>query len=131
MSLTPEEAQTLQLAAARAAENAYAPYSGFRVGAALLLDDGTTVTGCNVENMSYGLTICAERSALVKAVSEKGPHMKVKAVAVTNLNHAASPPCGACRQVFSEFVTPDATIIFPAESTVESSALCHTHALCL
>ena len=113
MSLTPEEAQTLQLAAARAAENAYAPYSGFRVGAALLLDDGTTVTGCNVENMSYGLTICAERSALVRAVSEKGPHVRVKAIAVTNLNHAASPPCGACRQVLSEFVTPDATIIFP------------------
>src|SRR5271163_288889 len=120
MSPTPEESLLLQLAATGAAENAYAPYSGFRVGAALLLDDGTTVTGCNVENMSYGLTICAERSALVRAVSEKGPHVKVKAVAVTNLNHAASPPCGACRQVLSEFVTPDATISFPSESGVES-----------
>jgi cytidine deaminase len=120
MSLTPEEAQALQQAATRAAENAYAPYSHFRVGAALLLDDGTTVTGCNVENISYGLTICAERSALVRAISEKGPGLRVKAVAVTNLNHAASPPCGACRQVLSEFVTEDAVICFPSESGTES-----------
>ncbi len=120
MSLTSEETQALQLAAARAAENAYAPYSGFRVGAALLLDDGTTVTGGNVENMSYGLTICAERSALVRAIAERGPEVRVQSIAVTNLNHAASPPCGACRQVLSEFVTPDATISFPTESGVES-----------
>jgi cytidine deaminase len=120
MNLTHEEAQTLQLAAARAAENAYAPYSGFRVGAALLLNDGTTVTGCNVENVSYGLTICAERSALVRAISERGPGVRVKAIAVTNLNNAASPPCGACRQVLSEFVTEDATIYFPSEAGTES-----------
>jgi cytidine deaminase len=120
MNLTHEEVEALQLAAARAAENAYAPYSGFRVGAALLFDDGTTVTGCNVENVSYGLTICAERSALVRAVSEKGPGIRVKAIAVTNLNHAASPPCGACRQVLSEFVTEDATISFPSEAGAES-----------
>ena len=120
MSLTSEETQALQLAAARAAENAYAPYSGFRVGAALLLDDGTTVTGGNVENMSYGLTICAERSALVRAIAERGPKVRVQSIAVTNLNQAPSPPCGACRQVLSEFVTPDATISFPTESGVES-----------
>jgi cytidine deaminase len=120
MSLTHEEEQALQLAAARAAENAYAPYSGFRVGAALLLDDGTTVTGCNVENMSYGLTICAERSALVRAISERGASVRVKAIAVTNLNHAASPPCGACRQVLSEFVTEGATISFPSEAGTEN-----------
>ncbi len=120
MNLNHEEAEALQLAATRAAENAYAPYSGFRVGAGLLLDDGSTVTGCNVENMSYGLTICAERSALVRAVSEKGAGIRVKAIAVTNLNHAASPPCGACRQVLSEFVTHDATISFPSEAGTES-----------
>jgi cytidine deaminase len=120
MNLTHEETQALQLAAASAAENAYAPYSRFRVGAALLLEDGSTVTGCNVENMSYGLTICAERSALVRAVSEKGAGIRVKAIAVTNLNHAASPPCGACRQVLSEFVTEDATISFPSEAGTEN-----------
>ncbi len=120
MSLTPEEAKALQAAAALAAENAYAPYSGFRVGAALLLDDGATVTGCNVENMSYGLTICAERSALVRAISERGANVRVKAIAVTNLNHAASPPCGACRQMLGEFATEDATISFPSEAGTES-----------
>src|SRR5271168_3342200 len=119
MTVTPEEAQSLQHAAARAAENAYAPYSGFRVGAALLLTDGSIVTGCNVENMSYGLTICAERSALVRAVAERGPSIRVQAIAVTNLNHGASPPCGACRQVLSEFVTEDASISFPSESGIE------------
>jgi cytidine deaminase len=119
MSPISEETQLLQRAATLAAENAYAPYSRFRVGAALLLDDGTTVTGCNVENMSYGLTICAERSALVRAISEKGPSVRVKAIAITNLNGAASPPCGACRQVLSEFVTEDAGISFPTDSGVE------------
>jgi cytidine deaminase len=95
------------------AENAYAPYSGFRVGAALQLSNGEIVTGTNVENASYGLTICAERSALVSAVSQFGPEIRVSAVAVTNLNNAASPPCGACRQMLSEFVFPDAPVMFP------------------
>jgi cytidine deaminase len=114
MTLAPEEAQALQAAATRAAEHAYAPYSKFRVGAALLLDDGTTVTGCNVENASYGLTICAERSAVASAISEKGPQIRIRAIAVDNLNGAASAPCGACRQVLSEFAHQDALIFFPA-----------------
>jgi cytidine deaminase len=114
MSLTPEELELLQHAATQAAENAYAPYSNFRVGAALLLDDGSTVTGCNVENASYGLTICAERSALVRAVSESGPEVRIRAIAVANLNGAASAPCGACRQVLSEFALDDAIVSFPA-----------------
>ena len=114
MSLTPEESQRLQHAATLAAENAYAPYSKFHVGAALLLDDGSIVTGCNVENASYGLTICAERSAIVRAISERGSKIKVVAIAVDNLNGAASAPCGACRQVLSEFATEDAIIFFPA-----------------
>jgi len=119
MSQISGETQLLQQAATQAAENAYAPYSNFRVGAALLLTDGSIVTGCNVENMSYGLTICAERSALVRAVAERGPSIRVQAIAVTNLNHGASPPCGACRQVLSEFVTEDASISFPSESGIE------------
>lgn len=82
-----------------ARELAYAPYSGFLVGAALMTKDGTVFTGCNVENTSYGLCICAERTAICKAVSEG--HQLFKAIAV-----AATPfatPCGACRQFIVEF----------------------------
>ena len=86
--------QELVNAAMAVAERAYAPYSGFRVGAALLLTNGETVTGTNVENVSYGLTICAERSALVRAVAQFGPEIRIAAVAVVNLNGAPSPPCG-------------------------------------
>jgi len=100
--------------ARRAAQHAYSPYSGFRVGAALRLTNGEIVTGTNVENVSYGLTICAERSALVRAVSQFGPDIRVEAVAVANLNAAPSPPCGACRQVLAEFILPDAPVVFPA-----------------
>ncbi|MGA9668479.1 MAG: cytidine deaminase [Terracidiphilus sp.] len=100
--------------AAKAAQNSYSPYSHFRVGAALTLTDGTVVTGTNVENVSYGLTVCAERSALFSAISQFGPDVKIAAVAVANLNNAASPPCGACRQVLAEFILPDAPVIFPA-----------------
>ena len=101
-------------AALEAARQAYAPYSGFRVGAALLLENGETVTGANVENVSYGLTICAERSALVRAVAEFGSEIRIAAVAVVNLNSAASPPCGACRQMLAEFTSPDTPVSFPA-----------------
>jgi cytidine deaminase len=110
----------LRDAAQQAAQNAYAPYSRFYVGAALLFDDGQIVTGCNVENMSYGLTSCAERNALFRAISEHGPGRKIVAIAVTNRNGAASPPCGACRQVLSEFVTPGAVITFPGDHGPET-----------
>jgi cytidine deaminase len=101
--------------ARQAAQNAYAPYSGFRVGAALRLTNGEIVTGANVENVSYGLTLCAERSALVRAVSKFGPEIRIEAAVVANLNDAPSPPCGACRQVLAEFILPDAPVIFPAD----------------
>ena len=100
--------------ARQAALHSYSPYSGFRVGAALWLTNGKVATGTNVENVSYGLTICAERSALVAAVSQFGPGIRIEAVAVANLNNAASPPCGACRQMLAEFIQPDAPVIFPA-----------------
>jgi cytidine deaminase len=109
---TPELLRQLTTRAADAAGHAYAPYSKFRVGAALLLQNGAMVTGANVENMSYGLTICAERSAVVRAVAEFGPEMRVLACAVTNLNQQASRPCGACLQVLSEFMTPASRVIF-------------------
>ena len=98
--------------ALEAAQHSYSPYSGFRVGAALRLTSGAIVTGTNVENVSYGLTICAERSALVQAVSRFGPAIRIEAVAVANLNDAPSPPCGACRQVLAEFILPDAPVLF-------------------
>ena len=121
-SITESALQSLFERAQQAAENSYSPYSGFRVGAALQLTNGEVVTGTNVENMSYGLTICAERSAVVRAVSQFGPEIRIEAVAVANLNDAPSPPCGACRQVLSEFTLPDAPVIFPFEEGVRVMA---------
>jgi homotetrameric cytidine deaminase len=118
-SFNPELGPLLDAAQA-AALNAYAPYSGFRVGAALVLSGGAIVTGANVENVSYGLTICAERAALVRAVAEHGPAIRIRAIAVANLNNAPSPPCGACRQMLAEFAEPDADVIFPANGVVRS-----------
>jgi cytidine deaminase len=89
---------------ARAAmKHAYAPYSHFRVGAAILLDDGRVFTGCNVENASYGLTICAERNAVFAAVAASARKPKIVAVAVVNHRGVPCSPCGACRQVLAEF----------------------------
>ena len=101
-------------AASKAAQHSYSPYSHFKVGAALRLANGAVVTGTNVENASYGLTICAERSALVRAVAEFGPAIRITAIAVANLNGAASPPCGACRQMLAEFTEPVAPVVFPS-----------------
>src|ERR1700748_3131232 len=85
-------------AALAVAKHSYSPYSGLKVGAALKLNNGEIVTGTNVENVSYGLTICAERAALVQAVSRFCPTVRIEAAAIANLNGGASPPCGACRQ---------------------------------
>ena len=91
--------------AARA--NAYAPYSKFLVGAAVLTDSGEIFTGCNVENASYGLTICAERTAIVKAVSSGERRIKAVSVATSG----GGTPSGACRQFISEFADPDTIVI--------------------
>ena len=112
----------LRAAAEEAALHAYAPYSKFYVGAALLFDDGDIVTGCNVENVSYGLSSCAERNALFRAISERGPGRRIRGIAVANRNSAASTPCGACRQVLAEFVMPDAVIIFPGDNGPQTMA---------
>ena len=90
-------------------EKAYVPYSNFHVGAALLTEDDTVVTGCNVENSAYGVCICAEQTAMVKAVSEG--YRKFKAIAVAGDSDGPCLPCGACRQVLSEFCGPDMPII--------------------
>ena len=98
------EIQNLINRAIEARENAYCPYSHFAVGAALLCEDGTLFEGCNIENASYGLTNCAERTAIFKAVSEG--HIKFKALAVVADTEGPCAPCGACRQVMAEFKIP-------------------------
>ncbi len=122
-SLTQEEISALRLAAEAAARNAYAPYSHFFVGAALLLHNGEIVSGANFENASYGLTICAERAAVAAAIARFGPDIRIAAVYIVNLNNAASAPCGACRQVLSEFADPDTLIYFPSQSSVDVQPL--------
>ena len=109
--------------ARQAQQNAYAPYSKFRVGAAILLDNGEIFSGCNVENASYGLTNCAERSAIFAAVSALGGEkVQLKAVAVVNDHDAPCSPCGACRQVIAEFGR-DAVIWYQGRSAVQESTI--------
>lgn len=106
--MTREHAPQLLEAARAVADHAHVPYSGFPVGAALLTEDGQVITGCNVENASFGLTVCAERVAIGKAVSEG--HRKFVAIAIWAKKAAPCTPCGACRQVLAEFA-PKLTVI--------------------
>ena len=101
----------LEQAAKKVMKNAHAPYSNFHVGAAIRLTNGKIFTGCNVENASYGMTNCAERTAIFSAVAQLGPKIEIESVAVTNDRGVACSPCGACRQVIFEF-GPDAMIYF-------------------
>jgi cytidine deaminase len=94
--------------AKNASEHAYCPYSGFSVGAAILTETEDVFTGCNVENASYGLTICAERSAVFQMVAKR--RQRIKAVVIYTPTAKPAAPCGACRQVINEF-GPDALII--------------------
>ncbi len=113
MALAPEQQERLIAAALAARERAYAPYSRFQVGAAVLTSAGEVVAGCNVENASFGLTNCAERVAIGKAVSE-GAH-EFAAIAVTGPEDALPcTPCGACRQVLYEF-GPDLCLVTSAQ----------------
>ncbi len=95
------------------AEKAYAPYSKFRVGAAILFSDGAVITGVNVENRSFGLTNCAERTAIYKAITEGRRDFKAIAIATPDAEYPVSP-CGACRQVISEFMSGEVPIVFGA-----------------
>lgn len=106
MSVKEETRQHLTQLAIEARQQAYAPYSNYLVGAALLAADGTVFTGCNVENATYGATICAERTAVVKAVSEGVREFEAIVIATAN----GGSPCGICRQVMYEFA-PDLTVI--------------------
>lgn len=97
--------------ATQAAANAHSPYSKVKVGCALVSEKGGLFTGCNVENASYGLTICAERNAIFSAVNNEGPGFRVAQLIVVALG-LEFPPCGACRQVIAEFAGPDTKIGF-------------------
>jgi cytidine deaminase len=106
--ISDQDREALVAAAGEARERAYAPYSGFQVGAALLSDDGSRFTGANVENASYGLSMCAERTAVFHAVAQGV--RRLRAVAVVASNDEPTWPCGACRQVLYEF-GPDLIVI--------------------
>ena len=98
--------------AEKARENAYAPYSHFKVGAALLTEKGEVYCGCNVENASFGETVCAERTAFLKAVSEgKSDFTKIAVVGGNEAETKSTYPCGACRQVMAEFCKQDFVIV--------------------
>ena len=84
-------------------KNAYAPYSKFQVGCVLLSENGQVYTGCNVENLSFGLTICAERAAISKAISIEGPKFRIRKAVIYTSTESPTTPCGACRQVLKEF----------------------------
>lgn len=111
----------LVFVARKAMERAHAPYSNYKVGAALICTDGTIFKGCNIENASFGLTNCAERTALFSAVSAGKTEFAAMAVATTG---KPTPfPCGACRQVLSEFCDPDFPIHVATADSYESTTL--------
>jgi cytidine deaminase len=101
MATKSETKASLRAAAMRALDNAHAPYSNFKVGAALLTRDGRVITGCNVENSAYGLAICAETLAVASAVSQG--LTEFDEIAIASDDREPTPPCGACRQVLNEF----------------------------
>ena len=120
IKIKPEYLELLK-AADLAKQNAYCQYSGFKVGAALLTKNGAVIVGCNVENASYGLTNCAERTALFKAVSEGYKPGDFEAIAVAASGEDFSP-CGACRQVINEF-GEDIIVIFEFKGEIVTSPL--------
>ena len=117
-----EDRDRLVQAAREAVHRAYAPYSRLRVGAAVLTSRGVIYSGVNVENASYGLTMCAERAAICAAVTQEGPEMLLKALAVVSSQTGPCPPCGACRQVICEF-GPDAVVIFQGPDGLEEKPI--------
>lgn len=111
-TLTKEEEKMLVDAAQTVREHSYSPYSKFKVGAAVLTRDGEIFTGTNIENASYGLTVCAERNAIFAAVSAGKRRFRALALITQKLPGLAfNSPCGACRQVMSEFMAPDTPIL--------------------
>jgi cytidine deaminase len=115
------EEAPLMKAASSAMKLAYSPYSKVKVGAAVLTEDGRIYVGCNVENASYGLSVCAERTAAFKAVSEG--HRRVRMIAVTSNMEGIAYPCGACRQVLMEFGPRMIVVLFDGKGEIERYSL--------
>ncbi len=121
--MTAAKRRRLLQAATSALTKAYAPYSGIRVGAAVLTAEGRIFSGANLENASYGLTLCAERVAVAHAAATLGGgNLRLVAVAVASHHPGPFPPCGACRQVLAEF-GPQALILYPGEEGLEERRL--------
>jgi cytidine deaminase len=114
--------ERLLRSARKVMKNAYAPFSHFKVGAAILTSKGHIFVGCNVENSSYGMTNCAERTAIFSAIAKDGPDLEIVAVAVASGQAGACSPCGACRQVIYEF-GPQATVIYPGAKGPKESLI--------
>jgi cytidine deaminase len=122
-SLPPDLRDRLVAAACKVRQRAYAPYSQFSVGAAILSEDGRIFTGVNIENASYGLTVCAERTAVGTMVSEGGQRIRALAVCTEN----GVTPCGACRQVLNEFVAQDDDVpvwMVDGQGNIRETTLC-------
>lgn len=118
--LNNDTRQMLIQSAREALKNAYAPYSKFRVGAAILTQNGEVISACNVENASYSLTMCAERNSIFSAISKYGKdNLKIIAIAVMNNKNIFCSPCGACRQVISEFCEESAIVLFQGKTGIE------------
>jgi cytidine deaminase len=114
--------ERLLRSARKVMKNAYAPFSHFKVGAAILTSKGQVFVGCNVENSSYGMTNCAERTAIFSAIAKAGPELEIYAVAVANDQGVPCSPCGACRQVIYEF-GPRAIIFYQGKKGPKQSLI--------
>jgi cytidine deaminase len=119
-NLSEQEKQNLLEVAEKIMPNAYSPYSNIKIGAALLTVDGEVITGVNIENSSFGLTVCAERNAIFNAVSQGKKDFI--ALAIVANNEIVGSPCGACRQVIAEFA-PDLPIIFKNPKEIKETTL--------
>jgi cytidine deaminase len=121
-TLSDKNREQLLQSARAAMQHAYAPYSHFKVGAALLTAKNEIFAGCNVENASYGLSNCAERTAIFSAVAQSAPGLVIKAIAVVNDQGVPCSPCGACRQVIYEF-GPETIVIFQSKNGWKESPI--------
>jgi cytidine deaminase len=121
-TVTTATRKRLLRSAHKVMQNAYAPFSKFRVGSAILTSKGEVFVGCNVENSSYGMTNCAERTAIFSAIAKHGPKLEILAVAVTNDHGVPCSPCGACRQVIYEF-GPHAIVFYQGKKGPKQSRI--------